>query len=80
MQVTLTPHSEEIVKSYLAARPGQSAEELIERALERFTVDEGKVPSTKTVADAVAHILESRKRVTLGGLKIKDLIEEGRKY
>ena len=33
-----------------------------------------------TVTAAVAHIRESRKGVTLGGLKIKDLIDEGRKY
>jgi hypothetical protein len=34
----------------------------------------------RTVAEVVAHIGESGKGVTLGGLKIKDLINEGRKY
>jgi hypothetical protein len=34
----------------------------------------------RTPAEVVAHIRESRKGITLGGLKIKDLISEGRKY
>jgi hypothetical protein len=34
----------------------------------------------KTPAEAVADIRELRKGVTLGGLKITDLIREGRKY
>jgi hypothetical protein len=34
----------------------------------------------KTPAEAVADIRELRKGVTLGGLKIRDLIDEGRKY
>ena len=33
-----------------------------------------------TPAEAVADILELRKGVTLGGLKIQDLIHEGHKY
>jgi len=37
-------------------------------------------PSTKSPAEAVADILELRKGVRLGGLKIKDLIHEGHKY
>jgi hypothetical protein len=34
----------------------------------------------KTPAEAAAHIRQSRKGVTLGRLKIKDLIHEGHKY
>lgn len=34
----------------------------------------------KDPAEAVAHIRESRKGVTLGGLRIKDLIYAGHKY
>jgi hypothetical protein len=33
-----------------------------------------------TPAEAVADIRELRKGVTLGGLRIRDLINEGRKY
>ena len=35
---------------------------------------------TMTVAEAIAGIREARKGRTLGGLKPKDLINEGRKY
>jgi hypothetical protein len=34
----------------------------------------------KTIAEAVAHIRESRKGITLGGLRIKDLIHEGHRF
>ena len=37
-------------------------------------------PSAGAVADAVDRILERRNRLSLGGLKIRDLIHEGRKY
>lgn len=37
-------------------------------------------PGSKTPAEAGADIIEMRKRYTLGGIKIKDLIEEGRRY
>ena len=36
--------------------------------------------ATRTVSAAIDHILELRESTNLGGLKIKDLIEEGRKY
>lgn len=35
---------------------------------------------TMTPAEAVADIRELRKDVKLGGLRVKDLIREGRKY
>lgn len=38
------------------------------------------LPCRRTPAEAVAHLREIRKGVTLGGLKIKDLINESRKY
>jgi hypothetical protein len=47
------------------------------------TLAEKELPSaptrTMTPAEAVADIRELRKGVTLGGLRIKDLINEGRK-
>ena len=79
LQVTLTPHGEELLKDQLARNTGSSPEEILERALETLA---GQAPPErrKTTAEAVAHIRESRKGVTLGGLKIKDLIHEGHKY
>jgi hypothetical protein len=35
---------------------------------------------TADIKDAIARMAELRKGVTLGGLKIKDLIHEGHKY
>lgn len=87
--IRLTPHSEELLKEQLARGPYRSPEEVIERALETLAQKESapssSVPSrlgspTKSPAEAVADILELRKGVRLGGLKIKDLIHEGHKY
>jgi Arc/MetJ-type ribon-helix-helix transcriptional regulator len=82
--IRLTPHSEELLQEQLTRGPYQSPEEVIERALETLA-QKGSAPfrlapSTKSPAEAVADILELRKGVRLGGLKIKDLIHEGHKY
>jgi Arc/MetJ-type ribon-helix-helix transcriptional regulator len=82
--IHLTPYGEELLKEQLSRGPYRSAEEVIETALETLaqrqpiTVSLG--PSKKSRAEAVADILELRKGVRLGGLKIKDLIHEGHKY
>jgi hypothetical protein len=84
MNIRLTPLSEKLLQEQLAHGAYRSPEEVIERALEtlaemstpHFTL--GKV--TKGREEAVADILELRKGVTLGGLKITDLIHEGHKY
>ena len=82
--IRLTPHGEELLQQQLARGPYRSPEEVIERALEtlaRKDLDRSRAgTSTKTPAEAVADILEIQKRNRLGGLKIKDLIQEGRKY
>jgi Arc/MetJ-type ribon-helix-helix transcriptional regulator len=81
--IRLTPHGEALLQKQLANGPYRSPEEVVERALETLaeTSEQARVvPSTKTVAEAVADILELREGLTLGGLKIKDLIQEGRKY
>jgi hypothetical protein len=80
MQVTLTPHGEELLKDQLARHAGSSPEEILERALETLAEKPPTPEWKKTAAEAVAHIRESRKGVRLGGLKIKDLIYEGHKY
>lgn len=79
--VTLNPHAEALLSAYLRSGRFHSPEEVVTRALE--TLAEKEPPATqrkKTPAEAVADIRELRKGVTLGGLKIKDLINEGRKY
>ena len=65
-----------------SARRYHSAEEVVIRALETLAGKEpaGSSTRTMTTAEAVADIRDLRKGVTLGGLRIKDLINEGRKY
>lgn len=81
MNIRLNPHSEELLREQLGHGGFRSAEEVIERALETLAYSEGARPGQpvehKTAAEAVADILELRKGVTLGGLKIKDLIHAG---
>jgi hypothetical protein len=84
--VRLTEQSEKLLKEQLATRPDASPEEIIERALEFFArqhvhhVAPQAEQRKMTPAEAVAAMMELRKNQTLGGLKIKDLINEGRKY
>src|SRR6266545_8306642 len=75
VQVTLTPRGEQLLRDHLARNSGTTAEEILERALEHLAETQSSATEpNKTPAEAVADILELRKGVTLGGLKIKDLI------
>jgi hypothetical protein len=69
----------------LEAQLAQEAESLgltIERYIERIVEARPAVPAIDraAVVEAVARIRELRKGNRLDGLKIKDLIHEGRKY
>jgi hypothetical protein len=79
MQITLSSHGEALLKGQLARNAGSSPEEIVERALEKLIAEEAHQPQ-KTPAEAVEDILNLRKGITLGGLKIKDLIHEGHEY
>lgn len=64
-----------------AAAQGLSVEAYVERLAGQLVQCPGvPLPRYRTPAEAVAHLREVRKGVTLGGLKIKDLVNEGRKY
>jgi len=81
LTLTLDPHGEQLVAAHLRTGRYASPEEVVTRALETLTEKEPPAPQRKkTPAEAVAHIRESRKGVTLGGLRIKDLIHAGHKY
>ena len=81
LTLTLDRHDEQIVEAHLRTGRYRSPEEVVARALETLSEKEPVAPiRRKTVAEAVAHIRKSRKGVTLGGLKIKDLIHEGHSY
>lgn len=60
----------------------RSPQEVVICALETLAEKERPTASTRTMtpAEAVADIRELRRGVTLGGDRIKDLIEEGRKH
>jgi Arc/MetJ-type ribon-helix-helix transcriptional regulator len=81
--IRLTPHGEALLQKQLAKGSYRSPEEVVERALETLAENSEQAHvalSRMTPAEAVAEIIKNRKGVTLGGLKIKDLITEGRKY
>jgi Arc/MetJ-type ribon-helix-helix transcriptional regulator len=81
LTVTLDPNAEQLLSAHLRSGRYHSPEEVVTRALETLTEKDPPAPrGKKTPAEAVAHIRESRKGVTLGGLRIKDLIHEGHKY
>jgi len=81
LTLTLDPHSEQLVAAHLRSGRYHSPEEVVTRALETLTEKEPPaIERKKTPAEAVAHIRESRRGVTLGGLRIKDLIHAGHKY
>jgi hypothetical protein len=69
-----------------AAAQGLSVEAYVERLAEQATQTEGQPRWVRfgsgghTPEEAGQDIRELREGVSLGGLKIKDLINEGRKY
>ena len=82
LTLTLDLHGEQLVAAHLRTGRYHSPEELVTRALESLAEKEPLTVQTRTMtpAEAVADIRELRKGVTLGGLRIKELIKEGRKY
>jgi Arc/MetJ-type ribon-helix-helix transcriptional regulator len=83
--IRLSPHGEQLLREQLSAGPYRSAEEVIERALESLAHENSRRngspgPAKKSASEAIADMMELRKNLTLGGLKIKDLINEGRKH
>lgn len=69
-----------------AAQKGLSVEAYVEQLLEQEAQRRNEPkwsrfgPGPLTPEQAVDDLREARKGVTLGGLKIKDLIHEGHKY
>ncbi len=85
MQVTLTPHGEEIVEAALARGVGRSPEEVVERALETIApeaavLSEEEKERRRQAVDAMRAFGEKH-HLTLGpGERIKDLLHEGHKF
>jgi hypothetical protein len=82
LTLTLDYHGEQLVAQHLRTGRYQSPEEVVTCALENLSEQQNlpQGPEKKSPAEAVAHIRQSRRGVTLGGLKIKDLIHAGHKY
>jgi len=80
--LALNLEQERLVYEELRAGHYYSAEELIGRALEALREKDHKAPEYARKRDpkrAAARIRERRKGVTLGGLKIRDFVDEGRR-
>jgi hypothetical protein len=81
MNVILSGHAEELLDAALARRPGVAPSEVLESALEALVEkDLPAAPLKMTPDEAVADIRNLRKGVTLNGVRIKDLINEGRRF
>jgi Arc/MetJ-type ribon-helix-helix transcriptional regulator len=82
MILTLNPEHERMVNEELRAGRYSSAEEVIGCALEALREKDLGILLRGEKRDpkrAAARIRERRKGVTLGGLSIKDLVNEGRR-
>ena len=80
LTLTLDPRGEQLLAACLRSGRYHSPEEVVTEALE--TLAEKEAPArarTMTPAEAVADIRDLRRGVTLGGLTIRELINEGRK-
>jgi hypothetical protein len=75
----LTIHIPDETAALLRSR-GVEIAAIVEEAVAREAQSTANRPSPEAVGGAVDRMLERQTRLTLGGLKIRDLIEEGRKY
>jgi len=81
MNVILSSHAEELLDAALARRPGLAAAEVLESALEALVEKDLPVSALKMTPDEAVHDIRLlRKGLTLDGLLIRDLINEGRKF
>ena len=81
MTITLKPDSERLINEELKHGHYKDAEEVIQRALQTLhAAHQASLSQVHECQEAAARIRELRKGVTLGGLKIQDLIHEGHKY
>jgi Arc/MetJ-type ribon-helix-helix transcriptional regulator len=81
MTVELKPEQERRIEELMRSGRFHSLDELLDQALERVSTGEPSPTQEerkRRARNAVVHIRELRKGLTLGGLRIKDLIEEGR--
>jgi Arc/MetJ-type ribon-helix-helix transcriptional regulator len=79
MTIELKPEQERRIQELMKSGRFHSVDEVLEKALETFSPsDISTEERLRRARLAGAHIRELRKGLSLGGAKIKDLIEEGR--
>jgi hypothetical protein len=76
IRLELQPEIEAQLAAEAQAR-GLALDQYVEKIVQARPIEQ---PKSRSVAEAIDRILELREDTSLGGLKIKDLIEEGRKY
>jgi Arc/MetJ-type ribon-helix-helix transcriptional regulator len=81
MTITLKPDTARLINEELKRGHYKDAEEVIQRALQTLhATHRASLSQVSECQEAAARIRELRQGVTLGGLKIQDLIHEGHKY
>lgn len=84
MQVTLSPHSAEIVQAALARGLGRSPEEVVERALETIAREEPPLSDEererrRQAVEAMRAFGEQHRLTLAPGERIRDLVHAGHK-
>jgi hypothetical protein len=82
MQVTLTPHGEELLKDQLARHAGSSPEQILERALETLASEAPVLTPEeqerrRQAVDAMRPFSKKHHLALGPGERIQDLIHEG---
>ena len=81
MTITLKPETERLINEELKSGHYKDAEEVMQRARQTLHAIHHATPGkVQECQDAAARIRALRQGVTLGGLKIKNLIHAGHKY
>lgn len=77
--IHLKPSHEQLVQEALNSGRYRNVDEFLDEALSAWKKNESRRFDLQKARAAAASIRELRKGVTLGGLKIKDLVAEGRR-
>lgn len=78
MTIELKPEQEQMIQEALRSGRYRSIDEFLDEALSAWKKETAHAFDRERAQAAAARIRELRKGVTLGGLKLKDLISEGR--
>jgi Arc/MetJ-type ribon-helix-helix transcriptional regulator len=78
MTITLRPEQEKVIRQAIEAGMYNSVDEVLDSALESIRKREPFHPALTRSQIAGQRIRELRAGVTLGGISIRELIEEGR--